>query len=69
MRQGVAEMKSVFAARQRYWRGDMTKLEFNRLVAQAVMAKWVPLAKETQPVWRWLAELSAYLEMKFLGIE
>lgn len=69
MWQRVAQVKSVFAARQRYWRGDMTKFEFNRVVAQSVMAKWVPLAKETQPSWRWLAELSAYLELKFLGIE
>lgn len=62
-------MKSIFAARQRYSRGAMTKAEFNQLVAREVFAKWVPLGKAMVPHWRWLAELSAYVELKHLGIE
>lgn len=62
-------MKSIFAARQRYMLGKMNKIEFNYLVAEHVFKKWVVLAKNTQHHWRWLAELSAYLELKFLGIE
>jgi hypothetical protein len=50
-------------------RGMMTKQEFNYLVAQEVFKKWVFRAKDTEHHWRWLAELSAYLELKFLGIE
>jgi hypothetical protein len=62
-------VKSIFSARQRYMRGMMTKQEFNYLVAQEVFKKWVFRAKDTEHHWRWLAELSAYLELKFLGIE
>lgn len=49
--------------------GRITKVEFNYLVAEHVFKKWAPAAKEMLPHWQWLAEMSAYLELKFLGIE
>jgi hypothetical protein len=49
--------------------GQMTKREFNYLVAEKVFKKWVFAAKNTVPHWRWLAEVSAYLELKFFGVE
>lgn len=62
-------MKSIFAARQQYWKGALTKVQFNQLVAKEVFTKWVGLAKATEPQWYWLCELSAYLELKHLGYE
>jgi hypothetical protein len=62
-------VRSIFAARQRYMLGLMTKREFNYLVAEKVFKKWVFAAKNTVPHWRWLAEVSAYLELKFFGVE
>lgn len=62
-------MKSIFAARERYWRGLMSKDEFNRLVAREIVAKWTDLVKKTPREWQWLCELSAYLELKHLGYE
>jgi hypothetical protein len=62
-------MKSVFAARQRLVAGDITKSDFNRILVQWLFPKWVALAKETQPEWRWLCELGCYLELKHHGVE
>jgi hypothetical protein len=61
--------KSVFAARQQYIAGRITKWQFNRIVGESVMAKWVPVSVQTEPCWRWLCELSAYLELKQMGYE
>lgn len=62
-------MKSLFAARQRYWRGDMTKVEFNQLCAREIFGKWIPRAQATPHHWRWLCELAAYMELKFHGMD
>ena len=62
-------MKSVFAARQKYIAGTITKQEFNRVVANWVFDKWVPLSVQTDPNWRWLCELGCYLELKHYGVE
>lgn len=62
-------MRSLFAARQRYVNGRMSKEDFNRLAAEHVFKKWIPIAQNTEPCWRWLCELSAYLELKHQGYE
>ena len=63
-------MKSIFAARQcNIVAGHMIKPQFNMLVAvESSLSGWRSLS-DTQPVWYWLCELSAYLELKHLGYE
>lgn len=57
-------MKSLTAARDRCLRGMMSKRDYNKLLAQHYVSKWTRLVKSTRPEWRWLCELSAYLEIR-----
>lgn len=61
--------KSIFAARQQYWAGHLTKQQFNLLVVKEVYTKWQMTAIATVPWWRWLCEYSSYVEIKHLGYE
>lgn len=61
--------KSIFAARQRYTSGKMTKAEFNRLVMLELAKKsWKEISTLEQH-WHWLSLMGAYFELKHLGIE
>lgn len=61
--------KSIFAARQKYVRGQMTKREFNGLVA-AELFQEAYREMQTLPMWwRWLPHVGAYFELKRLGYE
>lgn len=61
--------KSIFAARQQYWKGALTKRQFNDLVMLELARKsWAEVATLEVP-WRWLALVGCYFDLKHLGIE
>ena len=61
--------KSIFAARQKYVNGQMTKAEFNKLVATEVFAACHLEMLNLPMHWRWLPHVGAYFELKRLGYE